>query len=154
MLNYVCQVLPWCEDLLLLLDLQVALALTCNSPFFTDGRFNGEIPPKGEILGWKLGKKNSIKNNIATTAWIIWKLPTRLVTATIRRRSVAATQKRVATMWLNTWVDHTDWQIEDNECVQIPSSHPRKKCNKKPKKKCHEVPEQVIYFFMSIISNF
>ena len=148
MLNYVCQVLPWCEDLLLLLDLQVALAPTLNSLSSLMDVLTGKSPQKGRFGDEKLGKKNSIKNNIATTAWIIWKLPTRLVTATIKRQSVAATQKRVATMWLNTWVDHTDWQIEDNECVQIPSSHPRKKCNKKPKKKCHEVPEQVIYFFL------
>ena len=57
MLNHVCQVLPWCEDLLLLLDLQVALAPTLNSLFFTDGRFDGEIPPKGEIWPWKTGQK-------------------------------------------------------------------------------------------------
>ena len=57
MLNHVCQVLPWCEDLLLLLDLQVALAPTLNSLFFTDGRFEGEIPQKGRFGDEKLGKK-------------------------------------------------------------------------------------------------
>ena len=44
-------------------------------------------------------------------------------------------------LWWYFWWCWYLYDIDDIE--QIPSSHPRKKCNKKPKKKCHEVPEQV-----------